>query len=36
MSKKDQSNRLTNQHKITHGVVGIFDDEAKLHDFTVG
>lgn len=36
MAKKNQSNRLTSQHKITHGVVGIFDEEAKLHDFTVG
>jgi type II restriction enzyme len=36
MSKKNQSNRLTNQHKESKGVVGIFGDEAKSHDFTVG
>lgn len=28
--------RLTQQHKVSHGVVGIFGDEAKLHDMTVG
>jgi len=36
MAKKNQSKRLTNQHKESHGVVGIFGDEAKLHDTTVG
>lgn len=36
MAKKGQSNRLTNQHKESQGVVGIFGDEAKLHDLTVG
>ena len=36
MAKKNQSKRLTNQHKKSHGVVGIFGDEAKLHDITVG
>ncbi len=36
MTKKNQSTRLTNQHKESHGVVGIFGDEAKLHDATVG
>ena len=36
MSKKNQSKRLTNQHKKSHGVVGIFGDKAKLHDLTVG
>lgn len=36
MSKKNQSKRLTSQHKKSHGVVGIFEDEAKLHDITVG
>lgn len=36
MSKKNQSKRLTSQHKKSHGVVGIFGDEAKLHDITVG
>lgn len=36
MAKKVQSNRLTNQHKESKGVVGIFGDEAKSHDITVG
>jgi type II restriction enzyme len=36
MSKKNQSKRLTNQHKRSQGVVSIFSDEAKLHDMTVG
>lgn len=36
MAKKNQSKRLTRQHKISHGVVGIFGNEAKLHDMTVG
>jgi type II restriction enzyme len=36
MAKKVQSNRLTNQHKESQGVVGIFGDEAKFHDLTVG
>ncbi len=36
MAKKNQSKRLTNQHKKSHGVVGIFGDKAKLHDVTVG
>lgn len=36
MSKKNQSKRLTSQHKNSQGVVGIFGDEAKLHDITVG
>lgn len=36
MSKKNQSERLTSQHKKSQGVVGIFGDEAKLHDMTVG
>jgi len=36
MAKKNQSKRLTNQHKESHGVVGIFGDKAKLHDMTVG
>ncbi len=34
--KKNQSKRLTNQHKKSHGVVGIFGDKAKSHDLTVG
>lgn len=36
MSKKNQSGRLTTQHKESRGVVGIFGEEAKLHDLTVG
>lgn len=36
MAKKNQSPRLTQQHKTTHGVIGIFGNEAKLHDMTVG
>ncbi len=36
MAKKNQSKRLTNQHKKSKGVVGIFGDKAKLHDLTVG
>jgi len=34
--KKNQSKRLTNQHKDSRGVVGIFGEEAKTHDATVG
>lgn len=36
MSKKNQSTRLTSQHKSSQGVVGIFNEEAKHHDNTVG
>ena len=36
MAKKNQSKRLTKQHKKSQGVVGIFGDKAKLHDLTVG
>jgi len=36
MAKKNQSKRLTNQHKESHGVVGIFGDKAKLHDIAIG
>lgn len=36
MAKKNQSNRLTSQQKESKGVIGIFGDEAKLHDMTVG
>lgn len=36
MSKKNQSSRLTSQHKESKGVVGIFTEEAKIHDMTVG
>jgi type II restriction enzyme len=35
MSKKNQSKRLTNQHKESQGVVGIFGDEALSHDIRV-
>lgn len=36
MSKKNQSSRLTTQHKENLGVIGIFGDEAKNHDQEVG
>ena len=36
MVKKNQSKRLTNQHKESEGVIGIFGNEAKSHDITVG
>lgn len=36
MAKKNQSTRLTTQHKKAQGVVGIFGNEAKLYDLTVG
>ena len=32
---KNQSKRLTGQHKSSQGVLGIFGDEAKLHDMAV-
>ncbi len=32
MAKKNQSSRLSSQHKLTSGVTGIFGDEAKYHD----
>lgn len=35
MAKKNQSGRLTDQHKESQGVVGIFGKEAKLHDSEV-
>ena len=35
MAKKNQSKRLTNQHKKSQGVVGIFGNKARLHDITV-
>ena len=35
MSKKNQSRRLTRQHKRGRGVVGIFGRDAKLHDAEV-
>lgn len=36
MAKKNQSKRLTNQHKESQGVAGIFGNKAKSHDITVG
>lgn len=36
MAKKNQSNRLTSQHRQSQGVVGIFGEQAKSHDLTVG
>lgn len=36
MAKKNQSKRLTVQHKESKGVVGIFGKEAKQHDMKVG
>lgn len=36
MTKKNQSSRLTNQHKESKGAIGIFGDEAKSHDAVVG
>ncbi|GGI88191.1 EcoRI family type II restriction endonuclease [Halopseudomonas pertucinogena] len=36
MYRKKQSSRLTSQHKLSQGVVGIFGENAKLHDLTVG
>lgn len=35
MAKKNQSKRLTTQHKSSQGVVGIFGGQAKSHDLTV-
>lgn len=36
MAKKNQSSRLTTQHRESHGVVGIFGVEAKAHDKATG
>ena len=36
MAKKNQSKRLTTQHKKSGGVVGIFGEEAKQHDIAIG
>ncbi len=36
MAKKNQSKRLTEQHKEAKGVISIFGEQAKLHDMTVG
>lgn len=35
MGKKNQSKRLTTQHKESQGVIGIFGEEAQLHDLEV-
>lgn len=35
MAKKNQSSRLTIQHKLSEGVVGIFGEKAKIHDLSV-
>lgn len=35
MAKKNQSSRLTIQHKLSAGVVGIFGEKAKIHDLSV-
>ena len=35
MAKKNQSKRLTTQHKKSKGVIGIFGEEAKLHDTSI-
>jgi len=36
MTKNNQSKRLTDQHKNSQGVIGIFGNDAKKHDLTVG
>ena len=36
MAKKVQSDRLTKQHEESKGVLGIFGEEAKHHDTSVG
>lgn len=36
MAKKNQSSRLTTQHRESQGVVGIFGAEAKKHDKATG
>lgn len=36
MAKKNQSSRLTTQHRESLGVVGIFGAEAKKHDKATG
>lgn len=35
MATEEQSKRLTRQHKQSHGVIGIFGNDAKVHDYTV-
>ena len=36
MAKKNQSGRLTTQHKLSKGVESIFGDDSKIHDSAVG
>ena len=36
MSRKNQSDRLTAQQKASEGVLGIFGEDAKIHDSKVG
>lgn len=36
MAPKNQSERLAIQHKHSYGVLGIFGENAKLHDITIG
>lgn len=35
LRKHNQTNRLTDQHKESHGVVGIFGEDARKHDLSV-
>ena len=35
MAKKNQSIRLTSQHKKSKGTIGIFGEEAKSHDMAI-
>lgn len=35
-TKPNQSKRLTEQHKVSKGVIGIFGTKAKMHDLAVG
>ena len=35
MARKQQSNRLSDQHKDSQGVAGIFGENAKIHDLKV-
>ncbi len=36
MAQRNQIERLTHQHKESNGVIGIFGEDAKLHDWAVG
>ena len=35
MAINSQSDRLSQQHEESHGVIGIFGDEARKHDKSV-